>query len=227
MSENFILWRCLHSVLCLGKQSTSCQRREEKNWRLAMPLTFLCWQRSSKTYGTCAILARDGSQIVGFLRFYPKLLYSMEDAGALCLQQAFPAGPSRCLAEKGFTPLEEIKDKTLRVHCMMTGSPLREENPYQRKGIGTKMVRELMQWAKEKGWRGIEATTYEDLDILYANTGQAGKRFWEKLGFQLVKTETEPGFGGEFLKTMQKQAEMQNLPPEKTQNKYTMQIQLT
>jgi N-acetylglutamate synthase-like GNAT family acetyltransferase len=129
--------------------------------------------------------------------------------------------------EKEFLPVEEIKDKTLKVCCMMTGSPFQEENPYQRKGIGTKMVHELMRWAKEKGWQSIEATANEDLDILYANTGDAGKRFWEKLGFQLVKTETEPRFTGDFLKTMQEQAKAQNLPPERVKNKYTMKIQLT
>jgi GNAT superfamily N-acetyltransferase len=151
----------------------------------------------------------------------------MEDAGELCHLQAFPAGPSRGLVEKEFLPVEEIKDKTLKVCCMMTGSPFQEENPYQRKGIGTKMVHELMRWAKEKGWQSIEATANEDLDILYANTGDAGKRFWEKLGFQLVKTETEPRFTGDFLKTMQEQAKAQNLPPERVKNKYTMKIQLT
>jgi GNAT superfamily N-acetyltransferase len=229
MSENFILWRCLHRGPLSKETIDELPKEKREDWETHRATNVPLLAKIIKTYGTCAMLARDGGQIVGFLRFYPKLLYSMEDAGELCLQQAFPARPSRCLVEKGFPPLGEIKDKTLKVHCMMTARAraFREENPYQRKGIGTKMVRELMGWAKEKGWQSIEATAYEDLDILYAKTGDAGKRFWEKLGFQLVKTETESGFKGDFLQTMREQAEALNLPPERVQNKYTMKIQLT
>ena len=76
------------------------------------------------------------------------------------------------------------KDKTLTVHCMMTGSPFQTENTYQRKGIGTRLAQGLVAWGTAQGWRGIEATAYEGLDILYANTGQAGVPFWERLGFE-------------------------------------------
>jgi len=173
------------------------------------------------------ILARDGGQIVGFLRFYPKILYSMKEAGTLCLQQDFLAGSSKCSVDQMFPPLEDIKEKTLKIHCLMTGSPFQEENPYQRKGIGIRMARELMGWAKENGWKSIEATANEDFELLYAHTGQAGKSFWEKLGFRLVKTESEPRFQGDFLKKLHEQAVAQNLNPENAHKKYTMYIDLS
>jgi hypothetical protein len=117
-------------------------------------------RKIAKTYGACAILARDGDHIVGQLRFYPKAICDLKGAGGLCLQQDHPAGPAEDFADHDFPPLAQIEDKTLVVHCLMTGSPQQRENPYQRKGIGTRMVRALIQWAKTNGWERNEADSY-------------------------------------------------------------------
>lgn len=227
MNESFILWRCLHGGPLSRETIDKCPSDGKVDWETRRAINIPLLRKIIKTYGTCAILAKDGDQVVGFLLFYPKILYSLKEAGGLCLQQAFPNGPSERLVETRFPPLEEIQEKTLTVRCLMTGSPFQDENPYQRKGIGTRMARELIQWAKENGWESIEATANEDLDILYAHTGQAGRRFWGKLGFHIMKTETKPRFRGEFLKTMLEQAKAQDLIPEDVQNKYTMRIELT
>ena len=71
------------------------------------------------------------------------------------------------------------------IHCMMTGSPLQEKNPYQRRGIGSRMVEALIEWAQKNGWEHIEVESFEDLPIIYEVTGSAGHVFWEKLGFRL------------------------------------------
>ena len=227
MSESFILWRCLHGGPLSRETIDELPFDKRADWETHRAINVPLLRKIIKTYGTCAMLAKARNQGVGFLRFYPKTVCSMEEAGGLCLQQRFPAGPSERLIERRFPPLEEIQEKTLMVHCLMTGSPFQDNNSYQRKGIGTQMVRRLIQWARENGWEGIEAMTNEDLEILYANTGQAGRRFWEKVGFRVVKTETEPGFRGEFLKKMLEQAKAQGLDPEDVQNKYTMRIELT
>ncbi|MCW4038579.1 MAG: GNAT family N-acetyltransferase [Candidatus Bathyarchaeota archaeon] len=226
MTEGFILWRCLHGGPLSKNTINVLPKNKGDEWEAHRVTNIPLLKKIIKTYGTCAILARDGDQIVGFLRFYPKILYSMKEAGTLCLQQAFPTGPSKRLVDKNFPSLDDIHDRTLKVHCLMTGSPFQEENPYQRKGIGTRMARELMHWAKEKGWGRIETTANEDLGILYANTGQAGRRFWEKLGFQVVKTGAESRFQGDFLKKLHKQAVAHNLNPEDVHNQYTMHIDL-
>ncbi len=226
MTKSFILWRCLHGGPLSKNTINVFPKNEGAEWGVHRGINIPLLNKIIQTYGTCAILARDGDQTVGFLRFYPKILYSMEGAGALCLQQAFPAGPSNCLEDQSFPLLEDIQDKTLKVHCLMTGSPFQEKNPYQRKGIGTRMARELIQWAKEKGWKRIETTANEDLELLYAHTGQAGRCFWEKLGFQVVKTEMEPRFHGEFLTKLHEQAVTRNLNPEDVHNQYTMHIDL-
>ncbi len=101
----------------------------------------------------------------------------------MCLQQDYPGGPLDDFSARNFLPRRELIDQTIKVHCLMTGSPQREDNPYQRKGIGTRLVQKLVEWARENGWKAIEAEAFEDLPIVYAITGSAGRTFWEKLGF--------------------------------------------
>ena len=109
------------------------------------------------TYGSCAMLPRDGDSVVGCLRFCPKAIASMAEAGTLCMRPAYPAGPSDWLVELRFPSLEEIDDRALAVRYLMTGSPQRQASLHQRKGIGTRLVRGLEEWAREKGWRAVVA----------------------------------------------------------------------
>ncbi|MFC1735716.1 hypothetical protein ACFL1X_06330 [Candidatus Hydrogenedentota bacterium] len=210
MTEDFILWRCLHGGP-LSEQSINelpVKRREAWEKRRTMHIPLL--KEIIDTYGTCGILARDGEHVVGSLRFYPKEVCS---PGQLCLQGS-PTGPSEHVKTKRPLPsLDQIEDKTLMVHCMSTGSPFQENNPYQRKGLGTQMVKELICWAKENGWEAIEANAVEDLSILYEHTGQGGKRFWEKLGFHAVETHTQER-GGPVLEKAREQAAARGLDPD-------------
>lgn len=227
MGKDFILWRCLHggplSKENIEKLSGEYADHLGKRRDINVPLL----KKLIKRYGACAILAKDGDLVVGTLRFYPKILFADESISGFCLQQDPPCGPSESSVAREFPPLEDIQDKTLKVHCMMTGSPMQKQNPYQRKGIGTRMAGELIRWAKEKGWESIEATAYEEVEIMYANFGAAGRSFWEKLGFVLVKTEIEHELGGEFLQKMQEQVVAMGLSAEDARNKHTMRLDLT
>lgn len=232
MTEEFITWRCLHDgPLARGTidqwpsaSTLPLERYRDRNTPLLVNLT--------RTYGCCAILARDGDQIVGCLRFYPKAVCDMEGAGGLCLQQDPPGGPADDFADRGFPDPAQIEDKTLVVHCLMTGSPLQKENPYQRKGIATRMVRALIEWAKANGWDRIEADSFEDLPIIYEGTGSAGHTFWEKLGFRLVDRHLHPalqdrGEFPEFIATLEQQAQSAGLPPERARDRLVMRLDLT
>jgi hypothetical protein len=90
------------------------------------------------------------------------------------------------------------------------------------------MARELIEWATAEGWQAIEATAYEGLPIAYAITGQAGRDFWEKLGFRLVRTDREPALEEEsdFVLKMRKEARELGLDPAKIENKYIMRLDL-
>jgi hypothetical protein len=198
MTEDFILWRCLHSGP-LSKQTID----QNKKWSKFRETNLSILKKLIKTYGTCAIIARQGDQIIGILRFYPKAVASMEKAGFLCMQQDYPAGPNADLINEQFPSFDQIEDKTLQVHCIMTSRPyvgdtdtdilgehyLNKIEAGARKGIGLKLARVLVDWARQNGWKRIELTTFADLDIFYGVTGSAGKGFWEKVGFKVQKTK--------------------------------------
>ncbi|KKK93879.1 hypothetical protein LCGC14_2688460, partial [marine sediment metagenome] len=209
MTEEFIVWRCLHGGplardtidQCPPGGTIPCVCYRDRNTSLLVKLT--------RTYGACAIIARDGDQIVGHLRFYPKPKSVCD--GGLCLQMDSPAGSVEDFSDRDFPDPAQIEDKTLVVHCLMTGSPHQKENPYQRKGIGTRMARALIEWAKANGWERIEADSFEDLPIIYEGTGSAGHTFWEKLGFHLVDRHPHPELQDrsqhvEFVTTLEEQA---------------------
>jgi GNAT superfamily N-acetyltransferase len=228
MTEELILWRCLH----FGPLSCSTieewpadseipfERYRERNKDLLLKLT--------RTYGACAIVARDGDDVVGMLRFYPREVWKMEGAGELCLQQDHPAGPVDGFADADFPTLEQMADKTLVVHCMMSGSSQLKENPYLRKGIGSRMVKALIPWAADRGWERIEADAFEDLPIIYEITGSAGPAFWQKLGFSVADRHPHPYLQqpSEFLEKLEAQAESLGIDPERAKDTIIMRLDL-
>jgi GNAT superfamily N-acetyltransferase len=231
MTEEFILWRCLHGGPLSRDTIDQWSSADKMPWDRYRKRNIPLLVKLTRTYGACAILARDGNRIVGHLRFYPKAVCDMEGAGGPCLQQDHPGGPVDSFADVDFPDPAKIEAKTLGVHCLMTGSSLKKENPYQRKGIGTRMVRTLIEWAKANGWERIEADSFEDLPIIYEGTGSAGHTFWEKLGFHLVDLHPHPDLQdrsqyGKFIKTLEEQAKFLGIPPDRASDRLVMRLEL-
>ena len=228
MTEDFVLWRCLHGGPLDVEAIDAPDPHPKVDWAVHNAINLPLLSKLTQTYGTCAMLAWDGNQVVGYVRFYPKVISAMPEAGHMCLQQVFPNGPSPQLIEAEFAPLGEIQDKTLAVHCLMTGSPQQTENPYQRKGLGTRLVRAMVDWATENGWDAIEATAYVDLPLFYEVTGNAGRHWWERLGFEVVSADEEPAMDDEdgFVRAAKEQAAEQGLDPESVKTRYTMRLEL-
>ena len=226
MTEDFILWRCLHdgplSCKTIDRLSETFGQQMEYFRDRNVPLL----RKIIQTYGTCAILARDGEKVVGQLRFYPKVIRDMHGHGYLCLQQDPPPGPADEFAENNFPELADIEDKTLSVNCLMTGSSQQTENPYQRKGIGTRMVETLIQWAGANGWEHIEAYALEELPLVYDVT--PGYKFWEKLGFHIADRYPHPELQGEdeWLSKLEKQAKASGLSPKRARDLIIMRLDL-
>jgi hypothetical protein len=231
MSNEFILWRCLHGGPLTKQTVDQPAPHPHVPWDRLRGRNVPFLAKLTQVYGSCAVIARDGNQIVGQLRFYPKGVCNMAAPGpALCLQQAFPGGPADDFAENDFPPLDQIADKTLFVHCMMSGAAKQEANPYQRKGLGSRMVRTLIGWAQPRGWKAIEAHAYADLPCVYAVTGQAGRSFWEKLGFHVVESTIEPAFAESdhkgFVGVLLKEAADRGMDAEAAKTRYTMRLDL-
>jgi len=229
MSGDTLLWRCLHG----GPLSADSIDSPGPDGRIPFEvfrtrnLGFL--RNLAGTYGSCAVLARRAEAVVGHLRFYPKAVCDLAAPGpGLCLQQEFPAGPAEDLTRREFPALGEIVDKTLLVHCMMVAAEGPEGRLLRRRGIGRRMAEALIDWAGANGWRAIEATAYTSVPIVYTISGQAGRSFWEDLGFRLVRTERQPLLEqeNEFVQTMREQAAARGIDPSTIANKYVMRREL-
>jgi hypothetical protein len=231
MSDELILWRCLHGGPLTEGTIDQPEPHPRVPWERLRARNLPVLRRLIRTYGSCAVIARDNERIVGQLRFYPRAVLRMVGKEPhFCMQQTSPNGPPDDFAESSLPSLDEIADKTLFVHCMMTGSPQQDDNPYQRTGLGSRMVRTLIDWARGQGWEAVEANAYADLPSIYAITGQAGKTFWEKLGFSAVLSEIEPAFvedGNDgFVRGLLAEAADLGMDPDTARTRYTMRLDL-
>jgi len=221
MTGEFVVWRCLHGGSLCEENIDPPQpdeRMRERNLSILRELIDF--------YGTCAMLAMDGDQVVGILRFYPRAIWNGHEG--FCMQQWAPEGPAEDLIDRVWPPLEAMRDRTLRVHCLMVGS--RQQNdPYRRRGIGTRLVQELITWASEQGWQAIEAIANQGLPVLWEISGGADQRFWQRFGFEYVETfvgETvEPGSG--LYQLLQEQASQLGIDPNTVRDLYRMRLDLT
>jgi hypothetical protein len=228
MGGDFILWRCLHGGPLSPKTIDVPAPHPELDWPSIRSRNVPLLRKLIETYGSCAIVARDGDEAVGTLRFYPKALCEFGPGGAaFCLQQRYPAGPKDDRADGPFPAPDALPDRTLFVHCLLIAAPKKNPGRYRRKGLATRMVLELVRWARENGWEAIEAHAYEEIPMLYAISGVAGRRFWKKIGFRVVHKDTEPGMTGEILEAIRKDAEAAGVPAEKVADRYRMRLDLT
>jgi hypothetical protein len=227
MGSDFLLWRCLHGGPLTPETIDAPAPHPEIDWPSTRTRNIPLLKKLVGAYGLCAIVAKDGDRVVGSLRFYPKALCEFGPGGAaFCLQQRHPAGPEDDRAAGPFPALGALPDRTLFVHCLLVVAPKEDPGRYRRQGLATGMARELVRWAGEKGWDAIEAHAYEEIPMLYAISGVAGRRFWEKVGFHVVHEDTEPGMIGEIFEAVRKDAAAAGIPPEKAVNRYLMRLEL-
>lgn len=229
MTEKFILWRCLHSGPLSYRTIDRWFPDSQIDWERYRTRNIPLLVKLTRTYEACSILARVDDRIVGQLRFYPRVIWDMNSGGEMCLQQDYPNSPADDFVATEFPPLEHIEDKTLAVHCLMTGSSQQEENPFQRKGIGSRMVRFLIQWAKTNGWEHIEVDAFEDIPIIYELTGSAGHTFWKKPGFRIVDRHPHPHLQerSEFVAKLEEQAKSMGISLERAKDRLVMRLDLT
>jgi hypothetical protein len=86
------------------------------------------------------------------------------------------------------------------------------------------MVERLKSWAREEGWDAIEATAYQDLPLVYEVTGNAGRSWWEDLGFHVresMEEEAMKGYG-DFVHTLEIQARERAMDPQEVTQKFIM-----
>ena len=82
MTEEFILWRCLHGGPLSRNTIEQLPSDSPLPWDPYRKRNIPLLVKLTRTYGACAIVARDGDRIVGQLRFYPRAVVDMKGAAA-------------------------------------------------------------------------------------------------------------------------------------------------
>ena len=167
-------------------------------------------------YGSCAILAWEDGKVVGFLRFYPlSIAHLVVEAGG---EQKHPV--------MTYLKVLDSDPDALWAQCVMTARPF--EKPEEavkagaRKGIGVKLARALIPWAKEHGWKRIVKAAHSDLDCFYGTCGGGGKAFWEKAGFKAIGTFRAEPWGGYWTDIIERQRKDKGMTVEEVWTWYRM-----
>jgi GNAT superfamily N-acetyltransferase len=140
------------------------------------PIYATYYGKLTEAYGAAAILAWQGNAVVGFLPFTPQgsrlalphcIHYVPGSDGELTDPDADPVERTPLDVFEGLDP------KVLVVQCVSVQPELRRE------GLGTEMVRYLVDWAREQGWERIEGSAFIRGDWKWLPDVE----FWENAGF--------------------------------------------
>jgi GNAT superfamily N-acetyltransferase len=245
MDEGYILIDCLHGG---PVDSASRPKRVGKEWQDAPDLPPHPWSDETITeiaatyrrisegwagdparefmrgmirrYESCALLAWEAANVVGFLRFYPL------DIAHLVVRGGGERNHPIAAASKLFDP----DPAALWVQCVMTCKPY--ETPElaktagARKGIGLKLVRALVGWARQHRWKRVVKAAHSDLDCFYGTCGGGGKAFWEKAGFHVVGTFRAEPWGGYWTDIIRRQREEKGMTEDEVWTWYRMAYEL-
>jgi len=124
------------------------------------------YREAIQDYGGCGFVTWDGNKVIAYHTFFP-----------------------RKIAQKikffGWGTQEDTQKNTLVHNCitMVRGA-------YFRKGICSNLVRHSLKWAKENGWSRFEVhLVLPDCEEGWKSEQKTCRTFWEKLGFQVYRTE--------------------------------------
>lgn len=155
-----------------------------EQWPNPMYVTY--YRKLTDAYGACAILAWQEQTVVGFLPFIPT------ECG-INLPACLHYVDEEDIAEvEAFSPIPEddMRRRVLKTHCLSVKQAM------HRKGLGSQMVRYLVEWAKVNEWQRIEGWAFEKSNFSWL----PNIVFWEKCGFKRGQARgwdeyiTDPGF---------------------------------
>ena len=157
---------------------------EPENWPNPMYVTY--YKKLTEAYGACAILAWQEKTVVGFLPFTPT------ECGPRLPACVHYVDEEDMPEVEAFSPVpqKDMSAKVLKTHCLSVKQSMR------RKGLGSQMVRYLVEWARANGWERIQGWAFEKSEFGWL----PDIVFWEKCGFKRGQARgwdehiTDPGF---------------------------------
>jgi GNAT superfamily N-acetyltransferase len=161
MNDDYILDRCPLSEPL--DPSSPLEAEDPRFGERARAIRRRFFSQVRERYGNCVFIAWEHDQVVGFLIFFPKPV-----ARKLGIYTQ-PAG--------------EMDDRTLVYTCMQLAPA------YRGRGLGTRLVKALIAWARKHGWQQIE------VHGVSSGTDEQDWRWgwalpkWQRLGFETIGTE--------------------------------------
>jgi GNAT superfamily N-acetyltransferase len=125
----------------------------------------------SRAYGASGIMAVDGDEVIGKIRFAP---------GDGCLQTPDAVDEIGALDLSKLTPKEELSPKSLSIWCLQVIPE------YCRQGVGMNLLVSAIDWARENGWEEIQALASRHIRPLLDWTGMPSIDRLRRLGFREV-----------------------------------------
>jgi GNAT superfamily N-acetyltransferase len=123
--------------------------------------------------------------VIGKMRFTTREMWDAvrQAGGWICVDNNLTAPALRKFADEQLDRLLASQSRALWISCFNIGH---SDARYQGQGIAKAMVEFLKQWARERGWRRLEACSVPDVVPEAALGGHVLRRgAWERRGFHI------------------------------------------
>ncbi|MBN2583274.1 MAG: GNAT family N-acetyltransferase [Planctomycetes bacterium] len=198
-----------------------------------------------RRYGTCAMLAWEDGRVVGQLRFYPltigHLLAKSRPKDLPGAPERFEADPTVLYVQCVMTSRPYFAGRgsgSLGLYPAQGGAPdlvaeadgtkryRTAEESGARRGVGQKLVRALVEWARDHGWKRIVVHAHADIDFMYGEYGIGGKAFWEKAGFRVTRSHVDRPSDERWRTIVEAQAREKHMDLDEAWSWYEMECRL-
>ena len=150
------------------------------------------FRKQIRVVGSCMVLAWDGDGVIGKMHFTTREMHE-----AIGGPECWHAPYCYCVDHDGFAPkLQSFNDdeltrlltsesRILRVLCFNIGHT---DPRWHGQGIAKAMIEYLKQWARERGWKRIEAKSCPDITpTTIVGEWMLRRGTFERLGFSVLE----------------------------------------
>jgi len=185
MDKTFVLYRCLHAGLLslsnIEQKSTNVpglpREQIRRNERF--------FKRLIDAYGSCAMLAVEDKNVVGYARFYPEMIYELAGRKHICCQdQQLPITPD--ITDLEMPQISGLADPALRINCWFI------HKDYRNQGLSHRLLQSIIEWAHEHGWAVIRAMAAVNDFWIASQACALMLRTYQRYGFHIVSTNPAP-----------------------------------
>jgi len=173
MDQNHPLVSCLHAGAIPAAESAA-GAYAEREYGLPEGSIARFLQAVSRAYGACGVMAVEGEQIIGKIRFWPQSL--VDAIPDICVQ-----------AREGAHAIASFDVMSLppRSGCLCFGC-FQIIPEYRGRGIAAGMLSAAIGWARANGWETLHAKAIRNIRPLLDWAGVWSVEGYQRMGFQVT-----------------------------------------